>query len=537
MPTLLVRFPGGRYHATPWGHHVNEGLVEWPPSPWRLLRALIACGYTKLGWSEVPPAGRRLLESLSATLPTYRLPPASIAHSRHYMPTGVLDKWREKTTLVFDTWAVVGAGDLAVRWNCVVDEEADALFAQLASHLGYLGRSESWVSAEVIRDDAPLPAGSDAWPHRDDRQSEPGWEQVSLMAPETAEGYRKVRERVVTRIDENLPLPGGKRKASSKLQKDRAKALAPYPVDLIDCLQRDTSWWKAHRWSQPPGSRRVLYWRRTDSLTVAPPVSPPRVADTPVEMMLLSLATPSGSRSALPTRARALPQAEALHRALVAHVGRGLRVDCPELTGRSATGQPLEGHRHAHLLPLDLDADGHLDHILIHAPMGLGRDAQRAVRRLKRVWTKGGVGELRVAIAGQGGLQDLRGLPEPLQAGICALLGAVGGSRVWTSMSPFVPPRHLKRRGRNTLEGQISAELTTRGLQAPTRIRLLPWDETTRALRHAIRVRPFPAKPPPVDAGFALQLEFAAAIRGPLSLGYGSHFGLGLFRAVDQDPE
>jgi len=42
MPLIELRFPAGRYHATPWGSHVNEGAVEWPPSPWRLLRALIA---------------------------------------------------------------------------------------------------------------------------------------------------------------------------------------------------------------------------------------------------------------------------------------------------------------------------------------------------------------------------------------------------------------------------------------------------------------------------------------------------------------
>ena len=43
MPvTLKLTFPGGRYHATPWGRHVNEGVPEWPPSPWRLLRALVA---------------------------------------------------------------------------------------------------------------------------------------------------------------------------------------------------------------------------------------------------------------------------------------------------------------------------------------------------------------------------------------------------------------------------------------------------------------------------------------------------------------
>ena len=41
MPVIIkLRFPGGRYHATPWGRHVNEGAVEWPPSPYRLVRAL-----------------------------------------------------------------------------------------------------------------------------------------------------------------------------------------------------------------------------------------------------------------------------------------------------------------------------------------------------------------------------------------------------------------------------------------------------------------------------------------------------------------
>ena len=56
MPTLSIRFPAGRYHATPWGHHVNEGLIEWPPSPWRLLRALLSVGYTSGLWDGNGPA-------------------------------------------------------------------------------------------------------------------------------------------------------------------------------------------------------------------------------------------------------------------------------------------------------------------------------------------------------------------------------------------------------------------------------------------------------------------------------------------------
>ena len=40
MLVIELTFPSGRYHATAWGHHVNEGVPEWPPSPYRLVRAL-----------------------------------------------------------------------------------------------------------------------------------------------------------------------------------------------------------------------------------------------------------------------------------------------------------------------------------------------------------------------------------------------------------------------------------------------------------------------------------------------------------------
>ena len=87
MVNLVFRFPGGRYHATPWGNHVNEGLVEWPPSPWRIVRALLATGFSKLGWREPPPEARSLVDALASALPEYRLPDAVAGHTRHFMPT------------------------------------------------------------------------------------------------------------------------------------------------------------------------------------------------------------------------------------------------------------------------------------------------------------------------------------------------------------------------------------------------------------------------------------------------------------------
>src|SRR5436309_7738467 len=91
MPVIIrLTFPGGQYHATPWGRHVNEGVPEWPLSPWRLLRALIAT------WRRKCPelgelAVRRVLEQLVHP-PQFRLPPARVAHTRHAMPMNVIGR-------------------------------------------------------------------------------------------------------------------------------------------------------------------------------------------------------------------------------------------------------------------------------------------------------------------------------------------------------------------------------------------------------------------------------------------------------------
>lgn len=104
MVVIRLRFPGGRYHATPWDSHVNEGRVEWPPSPWRLLRGLVSVGFTTQSWSEVPETAKSLLKKLADKPPSYSLPVVTPAHNRHYMPLGKFKNKVEQTTLVWDTW-------------------------------------------------------------------------------------------------------------------------------------------------------------------------------------------------------------------------------------------------------------------------------------------------------------------------------------------------------------------------------------------------------------------------------------------------
>jgi CRISPR-associated protein Csb2 len=531
---LLINFSGRRYHATPWGHHVNEGLVEWPPSPWRLLRALLATGYTKLGWpGDGPPkAARDLIEKLATTLPRYRLPSAAGAHSRHYMPLAVLDKGREKTTMVFDTWAQVDDGVLAVHWDVVLAEEETETLRAITENLGYLGRSESWVTASLVPDDAPVHEGTDAVPCEDGIHRGPGWEQIPLLAPVSSSDYVDWRRAAVDEALSKLEDVDLTKKKLTKGEKKRVDTIdGSYPPDLVACLQVQTKWLRKLGWSQPPGSRRVFYWRKADTLEAGAPKPKQRYIEaTPVEAMLLSMATASGNDHALPNIFRTLPQAELLHLALASWVNR-LGKNSVALTGRDAKGDPLKDqHRHAHLIPLDLDGDGHLEHILIWAAMGLDAQAQAAIRAVRRTFTKGGTGPLRLGVAASGSLADLRYLIEPFGTGLSAFLGP---STIWRSHTPFVPSRYLKKHGRNTLEGQITAELQSRGYPLPKRVSEIDLrDSGLLRFRHFVRTRRS-GSTPPVDCGFAIELEFGRPVKGPVSLGYGCHFGLGLFSSMN----
>ncbi len=516
MPLSLVfRFIAGRYHATPYGHHVNEGLIEWPPSPWRLLRALVSVGYTYNYWDHTGPSstGRSLIYKLASDIPRYHLPQAISAHSRHYMPTGILKNGMEKTTLVFDTWAQVQE-ELTIFWDDVdIDEDEMSLLTSLVESLNYLGRSESWVVGRVVSS-AKLALDPNCHVEQPDYNPDSGWEQVSLLCPISASEYGALRE--------------------SELQH---RAAEHYPVDLMECLQVDTSWMREHGWNQPPGSRRVSYWRPVNAIAVTSHMTQRSSQPKPHEAILLSLTHASHNDHALPDVTQTLPQAEIFHRTLV---GTATKMGNPPsiLTGCDEYHKPLRSsHKHAHINPLDLDGDGHLDHILIWTTVGLGTDAQAAIRAVRKMFPKNPLDPLRLAPIMTGDLIDLNSLPAPYGTQASKLITE---SASWQSLTPMILPRYIKARGRNTLEGQIRAELASRGLPEPTKIDVLP--PRTQAVktcnRHWGRFRHFVTSrkngpPPPSIQGFVVKLFFDRKIKGPIAIGYGSHYGLGLFCHAD----
>ena len=349
----------------------------------------------------------------------------------------------------------------------------------------------------------------------------------------------------------SLPLPDG-RKPSKALLRKREKAAEPYPDDLLDCLQKTTTWWRFPRLELAPRQPACLLsaaigrhcGRSAEGEKSRPARATGRIhAPRPHQC--------SRNDHALPPVTRTLPQAELLHRALVGIAGRH-RVPPSELTGRDENRRPLRGlHEHAHVNPLDLDSDGHLDHILIWAPMGLGAEAQAAIRAARKAFTKGGIEPLRLALAATGDLRDLVRLPGKYGQRIACIAGR---AETWQSVTPFVPPRYVKAKGRNTLEGQIRADLFSRGFlepaavhqlapmprdrsdAAPTKGAVAGADEATwsRFRYYILSRRRGPE--PPITCGFSIRLEFEHPVSGPIALGYGSHFGLGLFERYTSGP-
>lgn len=502
---LLFEFPAGRYHATPWGHHVNEGLVEWPPSPWRILRALLATGYTKLGWSEPPREMRSLVDALAASVPTYRLPPATYGHTRHYMPIKGLNRDRlQNTSLVIDAF-VCPQGPLGVLWPVELDPRQESLLSGLLDRLGYLGRAESCVKGRLVSRDAFL-SGRDVSPHRQDADDEP----IRLLAPVPSAEYETWRHDI-----------------------------AGAPKDLLLALQADTTMLQRGNWSAPPGSRELVYWRPAGAVSPQLAVRAGRDEDiAPADTALFALAT-DRKRDVLPQMERALPTMALFRRVLLSKLGDPESSgSCPELAGKDEAGRALRnGHRHAHFIPLSLDAQnrGRIDHVLVHAPMGFGRPAQRALRRLRKTWAKG-IDDLAVTLVGIGCLSSFRSV-----AG--APLSELGSSTTWESRTPFIPPRFLKPRGKDSLEEQVRAELRRRrlpGLVAPPSVTVPTAQDDAgvhaRWFRHFVRARHNGRAPGPPPGLFHLALMFESPVDGPLCLGWGSHFGLGLYvpRALSQ---
>jgi CRISPR-associated protein Csb2 len=520
--SLVFHFPAGRYHATPWGRHVNEADIEWPPSPWRILRALIAVYWRKADrhrFNENDLA--TLIDALASVLPVYRLPEAIHVHTQHYMP--IREGSSEKTTLVFDAFARVDATDeLAIGWpNVDLSARSAELLAHLTSLLGYLGRAEAWVEADVReREEKSFP-----WvPHDPDHAPLKDQRLVQLLAPFSPDKWQVERARHL----ESLP-PAKER---NRGQKEIAVTLHE---QLAAAIALDTADWQAVGWSFPPSARRVLYH--------APILAP--IARKPRSRLDQTATPPTVARFVLAGKPRprieeAVRIGELMRLATLAQFGRdksGKWRAPSAISGRDAAGKPLAevGHGHAFFLPEDADGDGFIDHVVVFVRNGLGDDVRRALDRVTRLWleprghsndeddTTGDREEWRLALEGFGMPADFKE---------SRLLG--GGSH-WRSATPYLMPWHAKRKF--GVAEQIRRELVERELLASALATTIVVQEVPeisinggpRRPIHFHRFRSRRGLTQPDRFGRFVSLTFPEEMTGPIALGFACHFGLGMF--------
>jgi CRISPR-associated protein Csb2 len=372
MTILEVSFSASRFHATPWGRHVNEGAVEWPPSPWRILRGLIATWYLKTTREEVSELlMRKLIEILVEHPVTYQLPPASLGHTRHYMP--VIEGSNQKTTKVFDTFLHV-AGPLRVKWEVALPADQRRVLGLLCDRLGYFGRAESLVEASLLPDDAPFAANARLLPENE--PVPPAHELVRLLVPQTAEAFQEWRATLAATSAPADAAPKPKAKKAA-----RKSAGPKLPTDLFEALHADTGDLQAAGWTLPPGARLADYVRREDCFDLAPVRPHPRLSRPTVARFAVASAV-------LPRITRAVSVAERVHQTLVSRFKDG---PAPAVfTGLGPDGKPQAGHRHAFIF---CEANGVRDavtHVTVFARDGFDAPARRALESLQRVWGHGG---------------------------------------------------------------------------------------------------------------------------------------------------
>lgn len=477
MPTTLaIRFPLGRYHATPWDRSVNEGATEWPPSPWRLLRALVATWYTR--WPDLPaPELDALLDALGGP-PSYRTPAVRPGHSRHYLPD--LDHKKGETggtDLTLDPFLSVPRSDeLLVRWDAELPADQRGVLAKLAELLPYLGRAESVCEARLL-DSSPEPGTT--W-----------WRPGAVGA-------------------------------------HRARLLCPALPVSRPALETSTVEMRRSRRTLPAGAVMVSYAAEARPAT--------RLAARPQDPAVEALRFAVTGR--VPLRAtHGILLADDMHREVGERLARA-DVDDERRQLLLGTSGARSDHQHVHWIPIaDQDRRGaSVQALVVWVPCMLrsaevaaiiGRSltfsGQRGGRDDSDGYRLRGFPEVRLLFQAAGPIEQVA--PELCQP-----------ARLWRSLTPYLPVRHQKKEPLAAyLAADIAAELRYRDqlkdLPAPVVTPEdpgggLPDRRARQFRRYRLNEHMNKARP-----GLDLRLEFASEVSGPLLLGQLSHFGYGIFR-------
>ena len=500
-------FLTGRFHATRWNQSPFEDPHgEWPPSPWRLLRTLAArwFEYTRETGDRDIPLRDRLLCALAGQPPTFHLP-TNVIHSsawpsrglKQYQPTELAksdkkkgEPWvkRPQTTLVVDSFACVPQ-PACVLWlwpnlDLGEDKEALGLLDQLLHRITYFGRAESLAQLRRLPTDAALQ------------------EINCTLSPVPGAGSPVLVAIPGQPLDIDVLL------AHSDDKLVRSRRIPP-----------GTAWWFARR----PTARPIK-------------IASPKPERPPASILQFAM----GGR-VFPTVAAWIRLTERFRGAALDAIARqmisGPRARFRDLspaeqsefelmTGKSADGKPLVGHRHAFFLLLP-DNASHPTRLVCfrREPFSsLEQDALLAASELPLSWNYGS------------GDWQLRAVPLPMETALPRNI--LGPAALWKTATPYVPSRHVFARNGKPKPGmgvceQLTSDLANAGFRG-ARVMLAednPQNEGAWIKVHCPR-RNREGQTNDMKRGYSLRIVFPEAVSGPIALGHSAHFGLGLFVPV-----
>ena len=503
-------FPLGRFHANPWrAFPFEDPHGEWPPSPWRLLRAILARSYQLEREREVQCQAWRdsLVEAFCTSSFSWRLPPFSWRGPglRQYQPaTFGFDPpdWKKKhvnakktyrPTLVRDNFWVVGGSnavpDAGIVWWIVEGDawskdQLDLLDACL-ERMTYFGRAEAIT--EIQRADK-LPNDTDI---NCVLEQMPSSGSIPVLVP----------------TEDATPV--------------QVQAVTDDPSIVNSTVPPGARWLHAKRPAKPPAKL---------------PRSKPRIRK-PTCLVQFAIGTrvspPPNSIVVMTQRFRGRVIREFIE-------GSWQRANAPRreaarlLSGKEADGTPLQDHRHQHArfgILFDKET-GKAGRLLVWRDQPFADEEQRAILNAAEQ-------ELPLSFA-KAGTRDpwtVRLVPLDSQVPPPAGFGDQAHSR-WETVTPYVPPRHVyDRKGRikpgESPEEQLCLELARQGYDT-TDVMIRVDDESGEWTRVH---RPRRHRDDPTNTerrGYRAMLTFDTPVRGPISLGHSSHFGLGLFVALDE---
>ncbi len=555
MIGISIQFLTGRYHATPWDKQVNEGAVEWPPSPWRIMRALISAYYR----SPAPPEKKqvsRLLEKLAAEPPTYHVPmEMGSAHTQHYMPLR-----KQATTKIYDTFYVFPGGasldsdsdenKVVVSWAQVqLEDDEQELLQSLCEGVSYLGRAESWAELSVINEKVESSSGRKEITVADAEQGGDLQVLCPLSAAE-AKGFCLAMQTMMP----PTPTKKGSKKANSS-------TISKLPQTLMDLLELDINTLYQQGWNGIPGARWVSYTEPKE--TTANSIR--RFQDCQpysVNMARYTLSCP-----VLPSISKSVSVGERFRRSLMSRTKDEENSVSPTFSGknpdRDANQEQSDfalDHKHAYYLPEVNRATGKIEQVVVFSAPGFDERDLPALGKLSKVWGDGNF-EIRTVLMSLGKVADFAATRQQSSQ----IAQVIGSSRQWQSLTPMVLPRHSKKRylpdtqflvdgvedqalrllgqlphlalpemaiKREVLDQNLWLAAFDRDDNLIVRVRTI--DEGITKYRSGAfqKSRYHGEGKKSSDVGYWLELEFTKVQHGPISIGYAAHFGLGVFSPV-----